>query len=179
MNADLEKLTKLMPPPADAPRRTVNWDAVEQSLGVVDPPDFKEFIGVYGGAVWCDRVNPNYCTGESAKEIDKHRRYLDEIVGYFEENTYNEEWEEVRYPPYYEEGGLLPFLESRGGAFYCWICDGDPKNWMILCWIRGGTRLLSGLNVTQMFLEWLERKPRTIEMWGEFFLSPEKFGLRC
>jgi len=179
MNADLEKLTKLMPPPANAPRRDVEWGRVEESLGVKYPPDFKEFVSVYNGCTWCDHVTPIYCTGKSIEEIDAFREDLAEIFGYFEGNTYDEQFEEVEYPPYDEEGGLLPFLADHGGAYYCWIRDGDPADWRILCWVRGHTRILSGINMTQMFLEWLERKPRMIEMWGEFFLSPEKFGLDC
>jgi len=177
MNADLEKLTKLMPPLADAPDRDVNWDFVERSLGIVYPPDFKEFVGVYGGCTWCDHVSPIYCMGKSTEDIAEFQEFLAKIFGFFDGNTYNGEGEEVEYPLYPDEGGVIPFLASQSGGYYCWLPEGAPATWPILAWVRGGTQVLGDINMTQMFLEWLERKPRMIEMWGEFFLRPENFGL--
>lgn len=47
MTTPLDRLRSLVPPPAV--RRSRDWEAAEQRLGRVLPPDYKDFVDVYGG----------------------------------------------------------------------------------------------------------------------------------
>ncbi|MGP4004643.1 Lsr2 family DNA-binding protein [Streptomyces sp. 8N706] len=50
----LNDLTRLCPPPADTPR--VDWTAVEATLGMRLPSDYKQLASTYGPGAFCDFI---------------------------------------------------------------------------------------------------------------------------
>ncbi|MFF3603745.1 hypothetical protein [Streptomyces sp. NPDC002463] len=54
MHPDVERLTHLVPPPAE--RRPRAWPEVEGRLGSARPEDFKDLVDAYGGGVFDETI---------------------------------------------------------------------------------------------------------------------------
>lgn len=85
---------------------------------------------------------------------------------------------EIALPHYPAPGGLLPFLEDFGGGLFYWVTKGDPERWPVLCALSGQVRKLAkGMTLPKLLREWLENKPRAIEVLGDLrTLPPERTG---
>lgn len=54
----ISDLTAVVPPPADPDRSEVDWDAIQQRLGLPLPQDYKDFIATYGQGSFGDFLHP-------------------------------------------------------------------------------------------------------------------------
>lgn len=54
MHPAVERLTELVPPPG--PRRSRDWQAVEQELGTPVPADYQQLVETYGGGVFDETI---------------------------------------------------------------------------------------------------------------------------
>ena len=179
MNKDLEELTKLMPPPPKGPYSDVDFPEVERQLGIEYPPDFKEFISVYGASIWCDHVSLRFPRSHKPEDVEEFKVDMSQAFSWFEGNTYDAQFNPIVFPKYPEKDGLFLFAEDFSGDYYCWITKGEPARWPILCWFRGGTAVVDDLNMTQMFLGWLQRTPKMVDLWGNLDTIPkERISLR-
>ena len=75
----IDKLKKLLPPPAKPPLNEANWQVAEEILGLQIPADFKEFVQTYGNAIWCDSFKPVY-PGNTRRECEEYKAHLLELL---------------------------------------------------------------------------------------------------
>lgn len=175
MNKDLSSLIELMPPPKKAPDSKVDFAKVEKKLGIEYPPDFKEFVSVYGSSKWCDMIVPVYPRSHSNKDIDEFKQRMQLVFSdYLEGNMYDQDFDEIEYPYYPEENGLLWFAADFSRGRHFWLMEGEPSKWPIVCWRGGDTVVVKKMNMTQMFLGWLQRKPRMKDLWGDLGELPKE-----
>ncbi|MGI6875618.1 hypothetical protein [Amycolatopsis sp. 3B14] len=104
-----------------------DWDAVEASLGVRLPSDYKKIadlfpVGLFQGSVHVIRPGD-------------HRSPRDEYPGYYLQRLETmREWRarEPRrfpFPIYPEPGGLLPWGRTRQHGLLFWLTEGDCERW--------------------------------------------------
>jgi hypothetical protein len=179
MDSALKSLVKKIPPPPDPRFRDVDWASLESAVGLSYPPSFKEFIGVYGGSVWFDNICPFYTEAKTDKEVKDFLRSVRENLKTLEGNLYDEHFTKVEMPLYPEEGGLFPFMVDYSSNLFCWETERkDPDKWPVVCWLRGPVVVLENTTIARMILDFLERKPHTIKIWGDINLyEPERKGL--
>ncbi|MBI1246303.1 hypothetical protein GC197_00475 [bacterium] len=184
MNAALAKLVERMPPPAKPKEAVVDWSLVEDALGFSYPASFKEFISIYGHSTWFDHAKPVYTTARSSKEVQKFIAAMEEKVSTLRGNTFvfdEKKGKRVQkdLPLFPEKGGLFPFMNDFSGSFYCWQTKSqNPEKWPVVCCFSSQVLIIKNITVPQMFLEWLERKPRMVDLWGDVNdLSPDQIQL--
>lgn len=125
--ADLEALRRMMPPPA-APDTAVDWGRLGSSWGKDFPPDYRQFMDVYGpGTI------QNYLV---IVEPAPKGTPSDPLTGMAHE-TANAEllWTKVRKEP--GLAGVEPLLVGWGvdasADVLCWDASGgDPADWPVL-----------------------------------------------
>jgi hypothetical protein len=169
MDNDLKKLMKRMPPPADPPMSRVDWKRLEAAIQISYPTSFKEFIGAYGGSVWCDNFSPFCSEAKSDRAINSYLQTVNDKIGTLRSMTmYDADANEIHLPLYPEPGGLFPFMIDYSSSIYCWKTDRKSSNeWPIVCWFTGNTVILEQMTISKMFLDWLERKPKMRDVWGD------------
>ncbi|MFE5022086.1 SMI1/KNR4 family protein [Streptomyces sp. NPDC056656] len=131
--AALAALRQLMPPTADSDV-SVDWGRVSQSWGKQFPPDYRQFMEVYGaGAI------DNFL--QILKPEAKGDEPESETGGMLHETANAEHaWSTVRRSP--ELAGAQPELIAWGAAasadVLCWDASGDdPAGWPVLVYNRG------------------------------------------
>jgi hypothetical protein len=180
MDSTLKRLMTKMPPPPDPTGRNVDWERSEAEIGLTYPASFKEFIGVYGASIWFDNLTPLYPELTSYKDAKTFlaavKAKLQLLVKY---KILDEKYHEVAMPLYPEEGGLFPFLADYNGWEYFWQTTGkNPDKWPVVCWKMGPIVLLGRITIAKMILDFLERKPRMIAVWGDIRdYEPERIRL--
>jgi len=181
MDSALKRLLKKMPPPRRLRDSDVDWHRLEATVGLGYPSSFKEFIGAYGACRWFDHASPYYSTAKTDAEAKKFVRRVMEVLKPLMNRMRDENGDEVRMALYPEEGGLLPFMVDYGGSVYCWKTDRTKlADWPIVCWLMGPVIMLEKTTIAQMMLEWLERKPRMVDLWGDpNDLPPDRLQLQC
>src|SRR5689334_18889009 len=83
MTSDMRQLTQLMPVPDYVRDQKVNWDALENAVGLIYPASFKEFVATYGVLRWFDRWCPVFCTAKSKREIAGYLEFCRDILKRF------------------------------------------------------------------------------------------------
>ncbi|MCH5676123.1 SMI1/KNR4 family protein [Streptomyces gilvus] len=116
MNATLEALIRLAPPPAQPP--TGDWEPVETALHRELPADYKALVDTYGSGAFCGYI-------ELLVPTDVRKAY--DIVAYNDGRSdfAAEIWEEEDEQP--EE-----FSDDLGYELIAWAktIDGDTLNWL-------------------------------------------------
>lgn len=116
MNAALERLTRLAPPPARPPAG--DWSSVESALHRELPADYKALVDVYGSGAFCGSI-------ELLVPAGVRKAY--DIVAYNDGRSdfAAEIWEEEDEQP--EE-----FSDDLGYELIAWAktIDGDTLNWL-------------------------------------------------
>jgi len=173
---DLQRLIAKMPPPARPRFRDVDWGRLEAAVGLTYPVSFKEFIGVYGGCVWCDAFSPFYSQARTTADAKDFLNSVKEKLIALQSNMYDGDSNKIEIPLYPTTGGLFPFMIDYSSSLYCWRTDRkDPDKWPIVCWFTGTVLVLEKMTISKMLLEWLDRKPRMIDVWGDVNdLPPER-----
>jgi hypothetical protein len=120
-----------MAPPAKSSESAADrlaWSAVEESLGVNLPDDYKQFIEAYGSGrinelIWI--LNPFSANENINLERQSHTqaKVLEELRAIGEDIPFNV------FPT---SGGLLPFGITDNGDVLYWITRGAPNDWIVV-----------------------------------------------
>ncbi len=129
----IEHLLKAVPPPP-APFEAFNgpWKAVEAELGTALPPDYKDFVRLYGYGYFMEflgvavprSLNPN-------TRLEFCVRRTCEMFNAFSDR------DEFPYPFWPTPGGLVPFGSTDNGDELFWLARGAPSKWRVVVWDRG------------------------------------------
>jgi hypothetical protein len=125
----IEALIKVVPPPA-APFEAFNgpWEPIEAQLKTALPPDYKDFVRVYGSGYWMQFFgiyvprsrNPNVRLESQVPAI---------CATFFDD--------ENPYPLWPDPGGLIPVGQTDNGDYMFWLSQGPPADWGVVVWDRG------------------------------------------
>ncbi|MBL8773067.1 MAG: SMI1/KNR4 family protein [Phenylobacterium sp.] len=99
------------------------WEPLERELQTALPPDYKDFVRLYGHCYFMQFLsvnlprsrNPNVRLEHQASRVCKVMREVGEVP----------------YPLWPEKGGLLPFGGTDNGDELCWLMRGEPRDWTI------------------------------------------------
>ncbi len=177
MDPALKRLMKQLPPPSDPTGRDVNWEASEKAIGLIYPTSFKEFIGVYGGSIWFDNLTLLYPQRNPFPDVSDFLKVVEKKIGLLVEyGILDEHYNRVSVPLYPDKGGLFPFLADYNGYEFFWQSkEKNSDKWRVFCWKMGPLVSLGTMTIAKMIVEFLERKPRMIDVWGDVNLyEPER-----
>ena len=174
MQSHIEELQQILPPPNSPKNNTGDWAAVESSLGIALPSDYKEFTKSYGSVKIC-----NYLIIHTAFPwSDECKEFL---------LTLNQEYDAVvngrsniPYPDFPATGGLLPFGGTDSADIFSWITEGSPDDWGIFVWKFPGlkTYTFKNLNLSGFLVDLVSmRSPLFPKDMPPTFFSPERRGL--
>jgi hypothetical protein len=126
----IETLLAAVPPPA-APFDAFAgpWDPIEAELGRAMPPDYKDFVRLYGTGHFMEFLgvsiprssNPNVRLESFVPRTCEAFRGVDGLP----------------YPLWPNADGLLPFGVTDDGDQLFWLPRGTPPNWGVVVWYRG------------------------------------------
>jgi hypothetical protein len=168
MDGSLRKLMKLMPPLKRKRHTKVNWDRLEEQVGLPYPDSFKDFVSVYGSSHWFEMVLPFYSTAKTVRLAQSYVKSVREKLKWLAGNTYDAKFSKWDLPFYPEDGGLFPFMASIDGPMYCWRTESrHPNRWPVYCWMTGPITVLRDTTIAGMLLGFLERSPRMVRLWGD------------
>lgn len=131
----IDRLCGVVPPPQNPAEAFQGpWDPVEAQLGTRLPPDYKEFVRLYGSGYFMEFLgvgvpsvqNVNVRLEAKVPAVSDVFRAMD---GGLPKHPY-------RYWP--EPGGLIPFGSTDNGDYLLWLPDGAPEQWKVVVWDRGG-----------------------------------------
>jgi hypothetical protein len=167
MDRSLRKLMKVIPPLKGQRHTKVNWERLEQHVGLPYPESFKDFVSVYGSSHWFDKLLPFYSTARTVRLAQEYVKSLRAKLDWLAGNMYDAQFNEREVPLYPEKGGLFPFMADIDGPLYCWRTSSkDPNCWPVYCWMKGPICMLRDVTISGMFLGFLERSPRMVRIWG-------------
>ncbi len=159
---------KVMPPLKEQRHTKVNWERLEKHVGLTYPDSFKGFVSVYGSSHWFEMLLPFYSTARTVRLVQEYVKSVGEKLRWLAGNTYDAKRNKLDLPLYPEEGGMFPFIEDIDGPMYCWLTEAkDPNRWPVYCWMRGPITVLPDATISGMFLGFLERSPRMVQLWGD------------
>jgi len=141
MNASLQKLVRLVPPPRDpvAPGAPGDWPRVESELGAQLPQDFKDYIGLYGAGQWGDFfgiMDPFY-EWKRPHAQENWREWSQQRIGPLESMRREFPDEIAPFQVHPALDGLLAFGYDDNGGTLCWQTSGAPDSWPIVCLDEG------------------------------------------
>lgn len=159
----VDDLASLVPPPDTPVAGDGDWLAVEASLGVPIPGDFKDLLRRYGLGQFDDiaLLTPFAPSGkEFADLVGRAHSLLPTFA------QHREEWpDDFPYPLYPEPGGLLEWATTGNGDSLCWLVSDDPDLWPVVVWnIREGAERHDSGAVE--FLRSYLSGERTVELLG-------------
>ncbi|GAA1077048.1 SMI1/KNR4 family protein [Nocardiopsis composta] len=127
MDANLARLTRLVPPPAAG--RNKDWEEVRRAVGADLPADYKEFIRTYAGSYWDDYLyvlEPG-CPNRHYDLLALNAHAMEDLEGL---------WEYEERPPRLEEPGsrLIPWAVTDNGETAYWLArPGVPADrWTVM-----------------------------------------------
>lgn len=147
MTNHLERLIRLLPPPAE-PVAPPPWERTRAEAGLCFPADYRAFVNTYGGGRIMGAASPMSCHIYAPTSAPGR---LDDPVGFrgfvdwcsadtadLFEGADPGEWGGVLYPVYPDPGGLLFWGQNEEGDMYWWLTeDDDPDRWPVMMWARG------------------------------------------
>ena len=126
----VEALIKVVPPPA-APFEafTGPWEPIEAELGTALPQDYKDFVRTYGSGYFMQFLGINVPRSENPNV--RFESQVPVICSGFLDD------EDLPYPLWPNEDGLLPFGGTDNGDELFWLTRGPPDTWKVVVWDRG------------------------------------------
>jgi hypothetical protein len=179
MDDYLQRLMQRIPPPTNVPDRDVDWSRLEAAVNLTYPVSFKDFIGVYGRCVWFDHICPLFTTARSDADLKQFRQSVDAKLKPVKANTRDKRFKKIDVSVYPSQGGLFPFMVDYSSSLYCWQTDqSNPNAWSIVCWFTGQLVVLENTTIPKMILDWLERNPVMVNLWGDYTeLPPDRIRI--
>ena len=129
----IENLLRAVPPPP-APFEAFSgpWESVEAELGTALPPDYKDFVRLYGNGHFMQFLGvsvPRSLNPNTRLELSVPRTC--EMFRAFDDR------DEFPYPFWPAPGGLVPFGGTDDGDELFWLSRGAPSKWVVVVWDRG------------------------------------------
>jgi hypothetical protein len=126
----IETLIRAVPPP-EAPFEAFDgpWEPIEAKLGVVLPPDYKDFVRLYGNGYFMGFLG--ICVPRSRNPNIRLDTYLSSL------RTALPDTDEAGYPLWPEPDGLIGFGSTDNGDYLFWLPRGPPEDWKVVIWDRG------------------------------------------
>lgn len=126
---DLDRLARLVPPPAAPVGASGDWEAVERELGVSLPADYRALVTTYGYGMFDDFLEvltPFSRPGERLMDFG-----LGTMLQTMRDNR--AAGVPIPYPLWPEPGGLLPWGMTSNADWCYWITtpSGQPDRWRI------------------------------------------------
>lgn len=122
----IDDVLRVMPPPA-TPRTAGSpeeWARIEQTLRFAFPPDYKEFINVYGMGMVNDYILLLSPIGLPARQLKGYLHPIEDFrAGYPGPCPY------TLYP---EPEGLVDWAQTMDGGILYWHTAGRPEDWTIV-----------------------------------------------
>jgi uncharacterized protein (TIGR02996 family) len=142
----MEELRAILSPPRRPTNAEGDWSAIEASLGLRLPADYKSFISTYGsGSIGSIEI-------ESPLGLQTDMRSW--WAGWAGLIADLAEFEDVPYPVFPEPGGLLPFGTFGDVDLLCWRTIGEPDQWPFVYHDRyQGFFEIKGLSAVEFLLE--------------------------
>lgn len=173
----LSELEKIAPPPPVEQRGPIpapaDWEAVEVSLGLRLPADFKAFVARYGGDASLEGEYFYYSPLSRLKALRLPRATERALWAYEEMRAVSpRRFSMAAFP---EPGAFLPVGVTGNGDHFGWrIGEGPPETWRT-AWLADeeGAAELYDMSITQ----WLFRLARG-EIRGAALRPPEAPPLR-
>lgn len=128
----LESLCKVILPPR-MPIETGSvegWPLIEETLGVVLPSDYKQYIAIFGTGCF-----GNFLWPFNPFSTNRHLNLIEQInVTLNAQRALKEQWgnRQCPYPLYPEAGGLLPWGSTDNGDDLFWLTTGSPEDWIVV-----------------------------------------------
>lgn len=125
----IDALARNLTPPPTPVETLGDWNAVEASLGVSLPDDFKEYIATYGsGSIgeFITVLNP-FSIRPSLNFMEQSKRQLDALRELHD--TFGEPQPFELYPA---NPGLLPVAMTDNGDVIHWLTADNPPDWTIV-----------------------------------------------
>ena len=165
--------------PPSKPREAGNvaaFTAVETSLALLLPEDYKRLIGTYGTGVWKEFLwvlNP-FASNVYLNLFEQVKRQLDA------ERKIRADWPgNVPFALYPEQGGLLPWAMTDNGNRLYWQTVGDPAHWPTVIYeSRGPEFECFPFGCCEFLLRWVSGKlpvsvfPRDFDFGFPFAFEP-------
>ncbi|MDP9843621.1 hypothetical protein J2853_002832 [Streptosporangium lutulentum] len=164
----IDDLIRFVPPPVEPVDAHGDWSAVEATLGLGLPTDFKALIERYGLGQFLSFITPLTPFGARDLLVQHAQRLLDR------ERSYREQYpDECPYPFYPEPGGLLEWAGTDNGDSLCWLTDGEPDSWKVVVWNpRNVYYDAQDVGAVEFLHGWLSGRITTTILPGEVAASP-------
>jgi hypothetical protein len=115
-----------------------------------------------------DHLTLVYSAAKTDRALATFQGILNGKLRQMEAPAFDKDWNEVDLKLYPERGGLYPYMIDFSGGIYCWKAStADPDRWSTHAWIRGQVVKLGKYTLAGMLLDWLERKPKMKDLWGD------------
>lgn len=175
-----DELRQVLPVPKRPSFADGDWPAVEESLGLALPADYKAFINSYGSGTALSAnsvgtaglvIHSPFIWVASGREIRK--AWVSWASMYQDFATYG--GADIPYPVFSEAGGLLPFGSLADAHSLNWLTIGEPEEWPFVYYHRDeGFFEVRGLSAVEFVLEAVScRSPLLVQTGSEsLFASP-------
>ena len=137
MSPAMQELLVRVPPPAKPNNASGDWKQVEESLGMVLPDDYKEFINSYGSGTLCSLFSipsPFNIIRFSTKERISPREYWLSWVEIYQD--WEQAGRQIAYPVYPSTPGLFPCGRYGDVDILNWFTVGEASQWHIVFFSR-------------------------------------------
>ncbi|GAA1799336.1 hypothetical protein GCM10009682_21200 [Luedemannella flava] len=166
--ATIDDLTRLIPPPAAPVHADGDWAAVEATLGLSLPADYRALVAAYGLGGFDDinLLTPFAAAVSEHADLLWHAGRLHQLLG--ESRAKNPD--AVPFPLFPEPGGLLEWAGTGTGIALCWLTGGEPDSWPVVVFDYlyhkeryevGAVDLLHGHFSGSRVIDGLDEPPRT------------------
>ncbi|MEU5878031.1 SMI1/KNR4 family protein [Spirillospora sp. NPDC047279] len=112
---------------AEGSRPGPDWERVEREIGLRLPGDYKLIVTEYPGLTIDRFLTVHRPAGESFHDL---RSFAESILEGARE--LRDEFDEIPYPLYPEEGGVYPWGSTANGDHVFWQVTGPPDSWPVV-----------------------------------------------
>ncbi|WP_162484681.1 hypothetical protein [Streptacidiphilus melanogenes] len=144
MSANLDALSRLLPPPQEAVAAPP-WERSKAECGFDFPADYREFVNRFGGGVihvGPEELPTSVMAPSSAPYLSGDpggfRAFVEETISGLTLDHEVNCWDGPAYPDLPAPGGLLAWGHNLSGDTFYWSTqDADPDRWPVVMLLRG------------------------------------------
>jgi hypothetical protein len=154
MAKSISDLQRLLPPPARPVAASGDWPAAEKKIGTPLPPDYKEFISLYGAGKICNFV---WITSPFAANPEMELQQFSALALRNIASYESDGLVENPYPHFPKPGGILPFGNTENSNYLGWVTRGKADAWPVTVWDLDYSRFreLSNSNLLTFLIDLL------------------------